>query len=213
MMKEAVSVAEDLVINFPKEPRWWSQLGTFYLAVEDYDKALSALDVAYMQGFLEKESEIRMLSQLYAATGAPSRAARLTEKHLKSGLIKRDADSLVNLAKTFHQSREFKTAAKYYGEAAKLSSDPLHFEEQGTLLLVAEDYKGAISALNQALDRGAEAVGPIHYSLMEANFYSGNFKDAYKHAQEAKKDRQIRRNANAWIPYIETKAKNRGIRL
>ena len=48
---------------------------------------------------------------------------------------------------------------------------------------------------------------------MEANFYLGDFKQAYVHVQEAKKDSKIRRNANAWEPYIKTKAQNRGITL
>jgi len=213
MMKEVVEMGELLVVNFPETPQWWTQLGSFYLAIEDYDRALSVMDAAYLQGFLDKESQIKLLAQLYAATGAPERAARLKEKHLDSGLLKRDVDMLTSVAKSYHQSREFKMAAKFWGEAAKLSSDPEHFEEQGTLLLIAQDYRGAISALNQALDRGAEDVGGIHYTLMEANFHSGNFKAAYEHANEARKDRAVRRNANAWIPYIETKAKNRGIRL
>jgi hypothetical protein len=48
---------------------------------------------------------------------------------------------------------------------------------------------------------------------MEAYFYNNDFRQANVHAEEAKKDPTLRRNANAWIPYIEGKAKNRGIRL
>ncbi|MFC3094992.1 hypothetical protein DRW07_17220 [Alteromonas sediminis] len=212
MINEMVDIGEQLVVLFPENKQWWTQLGSFYLQIEDYDRALSVMDAAYLQGFLDKESQIKLLAQLYAATGAPERAARLKEKHLGE-LLQRDADMLTSVAKSYHQAREFKTAAKYWGEAAKLSSDPKHFEEQGTLLLIAQDYRGAITALGQALDRGAEDVGGIHYTLMEANFHSGNFKAAHVHAKEARKDPSVRRNANAWIPYIETKAKNRGISL
>lgn len=213
MMPEAVKVAEQLVINFPTEKRWWTQLGTFYLSIEDYERAVSTLDIAYQQGYLEKEAQIKLLAQLYSVAGAPSRAARLTEKHLKSGLLTRNESNLATLARSFHQARDFKTAAKYYGEVAKLTSDPTYYEDQGTLLILAQDYKGAIAALTKALESGAEKVGAVHYSLMEANFYANNFRQAYRHAKEARKDPKVRRNANSWMPYIETKAKNRGMKL
>ena len=85
--------------------------------------------------------------------------------------------------------------------------------QQGVLLLTAERYKDAITALNNALERGANGKGRIHFSLMEANFYTGNFRQAFTHVQEAKKDNSVRRNASAWEPYIREKAKNRGIKL
>jgi len=120
---------------------------------------------------------------------------------------------LASVANSYHQAKNYDLAANYYGKAAAKSSDPEHYRKQGTLLLVAEDYDGAIRALNNALDRGAENPANIHFSLMEANFYKGDFKAAYEHVQEAKKDRSMRRNASAWEPYIKEKAKNRGINI
>jgi hypothetical protein len=49
--------------------------------------------------------------------------------------------------------------------------------------------------------------------MMQANFDNGDFKSAYKHVKEAKKDKSTARNARSWEPYIKEKAKNRGIRL
>lgn len=213
MYPETVAVAEKLVTYFPENKGWWTQLGFFYMLVEDFKKALSTFDIAYMQGYLEKPSEVKTLSQLYATNGMPWRAAKILEEHVESGFIEDDADMLANIANSYHQAKNYETAANFYGRAAKKSSDPEYFRKQGTLLLVAQDYKGAIEALNMALDRGAESPASIHFSLMEANFYSGNFKAAYRHVQEAKKDRAVRRNAVAWEPYIKEKAKNRGIEI
>ena len=213
MYPETVSVAEDLVSLFPEESRWWTQLGFFYMLVEDFKKALSTFEIAYGAGYLKKENEIKTLSQLYGTNGIPYKAAKILEKFIDSGLLKGDADMLAALANSFHQAKNYETAANYYGKAAEKSSDPEHYRKQGTLLMVAEDYKGAIAALTKALDRGADDEAKIHFSLMEANFYSGNFKKAYEHVQKAKQDRALRRNASAWEPYIKEKAKNRGISI
>ncbi len=213
MYPETVEVAETLVQMFPENRQWWIRLGFFYMLVEDYKLALSTFDMAYLQNFLEKESEVKTLSKLYATNGMPWRAARILEEHVESGLLEEDEDLLASIANSYHQAKHYKTAASYYGKAAQKSSDPEHYRKQGTLLLVAQDYDGAIKALKQALQRGAESPATIHFSLMEANFYAGNFKEAYRHVQEAKKDRAVRRNAVAWEPYIKEKAKNRGIEI
>mgnify|MGYP001293810666 CR=1 FL=1 len=112
--------------------------------------------------------------------------------------------SLINIFKEIEQD-----LGKPFPKTGNLE----RWAKQGVLLLVAEDYKGAIKALNNALARGTEDAGKVHFSLMEANFYAGNFKQAYEHVKEAKKDSSMRRNANAWEPYIKQKAKNRGINI
>ncbi|WP_026375539.1 hypothetical protein [Aestuariibacter salexigens] len=213
MYPQTVDVAETLVKLFPDNKQWWTQLGFFYMLVEDFAKALSTFEISYNNGYLTKESEIKALAQLYATMEIPHKSAMIQEKYMKEGLIKRDEASLAALANTLHQARDHKKAAMYYGEAAKVSSDPEHYRKQGVLLLAAEDYDGAQEALKKALERGVEDEGRVHIALMEAYFYDGDFRNAYVHVREARKDRSTRQSANAWEPYIKEKAKNRGITI
>lgn len=213
MSVQATEVAEELVRVFPEEKKWWTQLGLFYMLTEDYKKALSTFEMSYQQGFLDKENQIKTLSQLYASNDMPFKAAEVLKANIESGLVERSADNLASLANAYHQALEYKSAAKFYKEAADMTSDPEYYRKQGVLLLVAEDYKGAITALEAALERGVEEPAKVHFSLMEANFYAGRFKAAYEYGELAKKDRAMRRNANAWLPYIKQKADNRGIKI
>lgn len=213
MYAQTIEVAETLVNVFPDEPRWWTQLGLFYMLVEDYAKALASFELAYIQGYLDKENQIRTLAQLYGTLGVPHKSAQVLKKGIKDGILKDTPDINASVANSHHQAKEYKVAADYYGKAGAASGDADHFRKQGTLLLVAEDYRGAIKALQAAIDKGYEDVGKIHFSLMEANFYIGNFKQSMVHATEAKKDPSLKRNASAWEPYIKEKAKNRGIKV
>jgi tetratricopeptide (TPR) repeat protein len=213
MYKDTVKVAEIMVDIFPDNKANWTQLGFFYMLVEDYKKGLSTFEMALNQGYLTKAAEIKALTQLYATNDIPYKAAMLYEKYIKSGLIKKDAKSLSNLANSWHQAKEHRKAADYYGQAAVLSSDPEHYRKQGILLLAAERYKDALKALQKALDEGADNKGRIHMAMMEANFYNGNFRTAHKHVKEAKKDKATARSARSWEPYIKEKAKNRGIKI
>ena len=124
MYKETVEVAEEMVKIFPDNKANWTQLGFFYMLVEDYKKGLSTFEMAYDQGYLTKAAEIKALTQLYATNEIPYKAAVVFEKNVESGLIKRDDKALTNLANSWHQAKNHLKAAKYYGEAAKMNSDP-----------------------------------------------------------------------------------------
>lgn len=210
---EAIDVVETVVKLFPDDKTWWNRLGMFYLLEERYEDALSVFELSYKQGYLTTKSQINTLAQLYSSQDVPFKAAELQAKYVKSGLLESDEKTLANIAALYSRSKNFKQAASYYAQAAKIDNNAEYFSKQGEMLLIAEDYKGAISALEQALAQNVEKEGRVNYSLMEAYFYTGNFRKAFEYNQKAKNDRSIRRNALAWEPYIKEKAKNRGINI
>lgn len=213
MYKETIAVQEETVKVFPDDKAQWTQLGFFYMLVEDHKKALSTFEIAYSQGFLTKAAEIKALSQLYSMNDIPVKAAKILEKHLKSGLVKKDDRMLTSVASSYQQAKEFKEAADYYGQSALLASDPDLYQKQGMVYYALEKYSDAIVALQKALDGGSDKKGAIHLAMMQAHFDNGNYKSAYKHVKEAKKDKSTARNARSWEPYIKEKAKNRKIKL
>lgn len=213
MYKETIEVQEETVRIFPDDKAQWTQLGFFYMLVEDHKKALSTFEIAYNQGFLTKAAEIKALSQLYSMNDIPVKAAQVLEKHIKSGLVKKDERMLTSVASSYQQAKEFKEAADYYGQSAVLSSDPDLYQKQGMVYYAMERYSDAIKALQKALDAGSDKKGAIHLAMMQANFDKGDFKSAYAHVLEAKKDNSTARNARSWEPYIKEKAKNRKIKL
>lgn len=190
MYSEAIDVLETTVQLFPENKLWWLQLGQFYQLTEDYPKALATFDMAYQQGFLDKESHIKALASLYQVREIPIEAAKLYEKHLASGLLKRDEANLFAIANAYHAAMQIDKAAQYYGELATLTSDAKHFRKQGMLLKQDEQFKGAIVALNKALELGADDTGRIHMSLAESHFYLGQYKSAYAAIQKRQKTRE-----------------------
>lgn len=209
----AIKVVITLVELFPEESMWWSRLGFMYMMVEDYKKALSTFSLAYKMGLLEKKVEYNAYIQLLAANDVPYRSAELHVKYINEGILNKEAKDYAKLANTFQLARDYKQSAKYYGVAGDMSKDSEYFRKQGVLLMTAQDYRNAIVALNKALEAGIKSPGKVYFSLMEANFYAGNFRTAYENAKEARKDRSIRKNVDAWMPYIKEKAKNRGIKI
>lgn len=213
MYPEATKAVEDLVKNFPENPKWWTQLGMFYMLTEDYERGLSTMEVAHKQGYLKTESQIKQLAQLYASNGIPYKAAIIQEEFLNKGLIKKTSQTLSVMASTFQNAKEFGKAAKYFGEAAELSKDGDLYRKQGTAYMINEEYEKAVKAFRLALKNGVKREGPVHMGIAEGEFYLENWKSAYAAIQEAKKDKNTAKSAQGWEGYIKDTASRKGTQL
>jgi tetratricopeptide (TPR) repeat protein len=211
-IKKAIEVLETVVIIFPEDKQWWVQLGSFYNLDEQYDKALAAIELAYKQGYLKTENEIKTLANLYNNNSIPFRAAALLEKHMKSGLLKKDRSTLSSIASSYNSARNFDKAAVYFGELAKLENDGEAYRRQGTALLMAGKESAAVPALQKALEVGVKDKGRVHLAMMEAYFYQAKLKDAYRHNQLARDNGQAKA-ASSWAGYIKERAEKKGISL
>jgi tetratricopeptide (TPR) repeat protein len=211
--KELVSVVEIMVQLFPENKQFWVYLGNFYTLTEEYGKALSTLQLAYAQGYLEKDSEVRMLAQMYANNNIPYKAATTMEKHMKSGLVKRDKTNLTFIASNYQSAREFARAAEYYGELAKLTNDADAYRRQGSAYSAVQRYNDAIVAYDKALSMNVDKQSSVYMSLVDAYFYQKKYKEAYAALMNAKKDPAMSRQVRSWESYIKDKAKQKGISL
>ncbi|NQZ05902.1 MAG: hypothetical protein HRT35_01960 [Algicola sp.] len=213
MYPETVKMGETLVKVFPETKRNWVQLGMFYVLVEDYKKGLSAMELAYKQGFLEKPNEFRTLAQMYSHNELPIKAATIQEKYLKLGVMKRTEQNLKSLANYFLAAKEMNKAAKYFGEAAEMSDKAYLYRRQGEMFFQVEKYGQAVVALKKALDRDVPKKGAVNITLMQSYFYQGKFKSAYATMKEANKYPKARSQVRSWKSYIIEKAKYNGVIL
>jgi tetratricopeptide (TPR) repeat protein len=210
---DAIKTLETVIQIFPEDKSWWTNLGMFYLLVEDYDNGLATLDLAYKQGFLVKESEIKTLASLYSQSEVPYKAAMLLEKHIDSGLVKRDDKNLSSLANAWHAAQNIDKAASYYGELAKMTNLAKHYSKQGMLLKQDEQFKPAIVALNKALELGVKNKGRLHMSIAESYFYLEQYKQAYKAINLAMKDPATRKTAKSWVSFIKDTAQRKNVSI
>jgi len=211
--KEAIDVLETVILIFPENKTWWTQLPMFYLLVENYPKAVQTLDLAYKQGFLDKESQIKTLASLYSSTEAPFKAARLLEKHIASGLIKRDDKNISTLANAWHAAQHVGTAAKYYGELAKMTNEAKHYRKQGMLLKQDEQFSKAIPALEKSLELGVKNKGRIYMSIAESYFYLEKYKKAHIAINKAMEDPKSRKAAKGWKGFIVDTARRKNVSI
>jgi len=213
--RNTIKVAVKLVELFPQEKTYWLQLGQFYMVNEQYKHALSTMHLAYLKGFVTSATEIKVLAQLYRQNNIPHRSALLLDKYIKSGLIKRDELMLKTVAVSWHQAKELKRAADYYGQAAKLGNNGEMYYKQGMLAFELERYDQAIAALTRAIKTNNNAKSkPLRQhanallTIGQAYFYQLNYPRAYRKMQQAIKSDNSRvvKHAKLWLKHIKATA-------
>lgn len=204
---DAIKVLETMVPLFQDDKRLWVQLAQFYLMTERYEKSLATYDLAYKNGFLETSGNITRLSQLLAQNGSPYRAAKIYEKHLNSGLIVEDEKTLAALAGFYHNAKELKEAAFYYGKAAAKNGEGNYYLRQGRILALDGQHKAAVPVFKKALDAGLKNPGEAQFELALAYINLKQYRSAYSRALLAQKDKKTKRSATSYIAYIKEKAR------
>lgn len=210
---KAIETVETMVQLFPEERQYWIYLGQFYTLVEDYQKSLSAYQIAYNNGYLESEGDFRTFGQLFANNNMPYKAATIYEKYLKSGKIKKDRTMLTAIASNFHAAREFAKAAEYYGELAKLTNEAEPYRRQGQALLMVQKYRDALQAFEAALAIDSRNSGRVYLSMVDAHLALGQLREANRAVQRAKEDTATARTARGMESYIRDKARIKNVSL
>lgn len=218
MYPQAIEVLEEGLDKLPEVTQWWPQLAQFYMLEENLGKSLQTMEIAYMAGYLDTESQFKMLVQLYDNEGIPYKAASTMEKHVEAGDIEQTAKNFGTIANSYHRAKELDKAVSWYERAAEATNDNddkgEYYRKQGNLMLLNEQYIAAATPLKKALDYlGRQDEGRVYMSLAEAYFYGGDYRQAMRYVDEAATFDGQRRSARSWRGYIESTAKRKGIDL
>ncbi|MBW2271637.1 MAG: tetratricopeptide repeat protein [Deltaproteobacteria bacterium] len=206
---EVAETLEVLVTHFPKAS-YWKQLTSAYASLGKERKSLAALELAYAQGFLVKESELENLAHMYLYHEVPYKAARVVEKALEEKRIPEDEQSWELLANSWLHAREYERALDPLERAASLSEDGDVYIKLAQLHLQQQRWSAARKALEAALAKG-ELEDPGG-ALILAGITSLNEKryaEAKRSFTKAKKYEKNRKAASDWLEHVEREiAKN-----
>ena len=206
------ALLERMVNLWPGEKSYWTQLSGLYSNTNRDQDAFSVLEVAYRAGLLTTEAELKSVVQYYSFFNNPYRGAKMLEREMNAGNIRRTQDNLVLLSQLWSQAREHKKSIPILREAAGNSSDGELSYRLGMVLLADEQYAASQRALEQALNKGGmdrKDTGDAWLLLGTARFSQAGPEDTaiWARAREAFVNAQryetARRRASEWITYID----------
>lgn len=201
-------VLEELVVRFPKK-QYWVQLSLIYGAREDYRHSLAAQQVAYLQGYLERDGEIRRLARSYVFAGLPYEAAQVLDRGLAEGEIEKDADAYELLANSWIQAREFDRSLPPLRRAAELSEDGDLYVRLGQVTMAREQWGEAVDLFKRAIEKGNLSNPGSADLLLGIAYYNdnrvGSARFSFARAREYEKTRKA---ADDWLRHIEKESQS-----
>ena len=198
----AVPILEELVTRFAKK-QYWVQLSLIYGAREDYQHALRIQQLAYAQGLLTQDDELRRLARTYLFHELPHPAAQVLERGLEEGRIDRDREVLELLGNSWIAAREYEKSLEPLQQAAELADDGRIYLRLGQVRVQREDWKEATGLIQKAIEKGGlDDVGKAHL-LLGISYYSDDHPESARTAfRRARKHESSRTEATAWLEHI-----------
>ncbi|MBW2287246.1 MAG: tetratricopeptide repeat protein [Deltaproteobacteria bacterium] len=204
----AVPILEELLTRFPKK-QYWVQLSLIYGAREDYEHALQIQQLAYAQGLLTQDDELRRLARTYLFHQLPHPAAQVLERGLEEGRIDRDREVLELLGNSWIAAREYEKAIEPLQRAAELAEDGRLYLRLGQVRVQREDWKEATGLLQKAIKKGGlDDAGKAHL-LLGISYFSDDHPESARTAfQRAWKHESTRTEATAWLQHIDRQSQD-----
>jgi tetratricopeptide (TPR) repeat protein len=200
---KAVPIIEQLVRRFPKKA-YWIQLSTVNGALGKFDEALVPLQLAYEQGLLTTDGELRRLAQLMLYLDLPYRAAQVLSKGLADGIVEKTPDVYEQLSNSWIAAREFDRAVEPLEIAARLSTNGDLYVRLAQVEIQREKWSKAIDALEQALQKGdLTSPGDAHLLMGIARYSRQQPQQALAAFRRAREFDSTRSEADTWLTHIE----------
>jgi tetratricopeptide (TPR) repeat protein len=202
---DCVPLLKKMIRLFPRHTRYWQQLAGVYLALNDRDAALAALEPAFRLGVLASEQELLQLAQLYLSTGVPYKAARLIEQQIRDGKISNTARHRELLAHAWSNARERKQAISALERAIKNDAQPELRLRLAQWYIEAENWRGVIELLapldgeknDRTISRARLLLGIAHFEL-------GNTDTAREVFSLARQFPNTSQPAQQWLDFIDS---------
>ena len=203
-VKNTVLTLEELLQYYPKKD-YWVQLSHMYGEQKKETQQLAAMETAYVQNMLDKDSEQVTMAYLYLNAEVPYKAAKVMDKGLSNNSIEGKSKNWELTGNAWRQAQELEKAIPAMEEAAAKSDKGELYARLGNVYLDSDDYKKAITAINKGLARGGvKRPDTARLVLGMAYFNIGEYEKAREAFIAAGKDERSEAYATQWIGYMDS---------
>lgn len=203
-VKNTVRTLEALLTYYPKK-EYWVQVSHMYGEQKKEADQLAAMETAYVQSMLQKDSEQVTMAYLYLNGDVPYKAAKVMDKGLNNDSIEGTSKNWELVGASWRQSQELKKAIPAMEKAAAKSNKGELYARLGNVYLDNDEYEKAISAINKGLSRGGiKRPDSSRLVLGMAYFNSQQYDKAREAFEAAAEDERSEEYAKQWVAYMDS---------
>ena len=208
MKLENLDDAEDLGTRLlflePNKKKYWNQVSALYFAKDFELDSLSALELAYENDTLNKESDYLLLAKYYLYQKSPLKSVLVLNDGIEKDFVKENEENLKLLSSSYFYARDLKNGIKILVKAEKISDDPELSYRLGTYAFDSENYKLAISSFDIAKERGWNKIpGRIELIKGISFFELDDVEQARSNLILAANYDDTKDTAEGWLSYID----------
>jgi tetratricopeptide (TPR) repeat protein len=203
---EAVETLEIMVTLWPNKKNYWSQLSNTYYKLENDQKALSTIALAYRKGLLDKEQDLVYLSNLYSLQDVPFKSAAVMQEGLESGVIPAEERYWTATGDNWYAAEEYENALVAYEKAGQISDVGKIDLRRAYILIDQERWNEATVALRAALDKGGVSdrqTGEAYLMLGMSEFNQENYDAATAAWAQAARYKETRGQSQQWMTLMQ----------
>jgi len=203
-LNDAQNLSTRLLFLQPEKKKYWNQASALYFAKDFEVDSLSALELAYENNTLNKESDFLLLSKYYLYQKSPIKTISVLNDGIARKIVKENEDNLKLLSSAYFFSRDLDSGIKILIKAENISNDADLSFRLGTYAFDNENYALAIKSFNKAQKKGWNDVpGRIELIKGISYFELENFKKANENLLIASEFTDTKDTAEGWISYIK----------
>ena len=201
---EAAPLLRRLIGIAPEKKTYWQQLSSVYGQMEDYQKALSVLQLAYSGGIITDDSDIRRLADLQLFNEIPYRCGEMLEDAIDKKLLKVDFKLYEKQANCWISARDFDKAIGPLNRAAEMAASGDTYVRLGEVQVQRSKWADAAQALQAGIRKGnLKDAGNANLLLGIAQFNQKNWGAATDALTRARAFDKHRKMADGYLQLVK----------
>jgi tetratricopeptide (TPR) repeat protein len=209
----AAVTLEQIIKLWPNKKVYWSQLSNVWFKLENDEKALAVMALAYRKNLLDTEGDYLYLSNLYSFRDVPYKAGKILQEGLDKGVIESSEKHWTMTGDAWYAAEELENALAAFEQAGKMATDGDMDLRRGYILIDLERWEDAQAALASALEKGGlteRKTGEANLMLGMAEFNLGNWERADNVWQVAQRYDASRKAAQQWRNHLREERSRKG---
>lgn len=201
--REAVPLLVRLIDMFPDKKTYWVQLSSVYGQLEQFNKALAIMQLAYDGGLIVDSSEITRLADLLMFNNVPYRCATVLDDAIAKKQIKPDAKLYQKQSQCWIAAREYKKSLTPLARAAELSDDGDLYVRMGEVQVQLNEWDDAAESISRGLSKGGLQDASYAQLMLGIAFYNEKkLSQAADSFQKARSSTKHRKTADGYLQLI-----------
>ena len=204
--ESALPVTKTMIMLFDDQTDWMN-LSAVYASLDDEERRVRSMNLAYLKGLLDDENRFLNLGQSLGGIDVPYSGTKVIMDGIAQEIVEQNEDNLTTLTQMYLISSDYEAAFEPALRVAEMSDSGDGYDMYGYIHYVLTNYREAADAFQTAIDKGnlsdrADTLLFLARSLVELDDFDGSMEAARESADAG--DENERRSANDYIRFIES---------